>query len=207
MARRYVNVNGDARWPAGCHIALVAAAAALAAKLIWRLVNAPFLCVSRRVLRSLSLRNFRGFSDHRVDFGKESILIGRNNAGKTTVVEALRVLSVCQARVHTTGFMPCPSWLDQHCQGAGFRPSLETIDFDFANVQHGYDTEQPAQLRAKLSNNNEVHVYIGKGPEEVFCQLRKGPRHIVHERREIGPTTFGTTKVMPPIGSLSGLRI
>ncbi|MBA2933083.1 AAA family ATPase [Sphingomonas sp. CGMCC 1.13654] len=154
------------------------------------------------MLRSLTLSNFRGFVDHRVDFEKETILIGRNNAGKTTVVEALRVLSVCQARVQSTSFIPRPSWLEGHCEGAGFRLSFETIDFDFNNVQHGYDKTTPAYIKAKLSNNNEIHIYIGKDSSETFCQVRKGQRHVVHDRSEISTKTFGITKVMPPVGSL-----
>jgi hypothetical protein len=154
------------------------------------------------LLKSLTLENFRGFSEHRIEFGPETILIGQNNAGKTTAVEALRVLSVCQTRAHTTSFSACPAWLDSVCAGAGFRPSLETIDFDFANVQHEYETTRPAIIKARLSNNNEVHIYIGTGPEEVFCQLRIGSKKVVHSRAEVGDKSFGNTKVMPPIGSL-----
>lgn len=154
------------------------------------------------MLRSLTLENFRGFSEHRIEFGPETILIGQNNAGKTTAIEALRVLSVCQARALTTSFSACPPWLDGFCQGAGFRPSLETIDFDFANVQHAYETNRPAIIRAKLNNNSEVHIYIGTGPEEVFCQLRISSKKIAHSRAEMGGRSFGSTKVMPPVGSL-----
>lgn len=154
------------------------------------------------MLKSLQLKNFRGFAEHRIDFTPESILIGQNNAGKTTTIEALRVLSVCQARLATASFIKCPEWLDQFCKGAGFRVSLETIDFDFANVQHAYDTAAPAIIKAKLKNNNEVHVYLGRDQSEVFCQVRKGPNTIIHSKSDLNLKNFGSIKVMPPVGSL-----
>jgi hypothetical protein len=154
------------------------------------------------LLKSLTLQNFRGFSEHRIEFGPEAILIGQNNAGKTTAIEALRVLSVCQTRAQSASFIGCPQWLSPHCQGAGFRPSLEIIDFDFANVQHGYDADSPAIIRAKFRNNSEVHIFIGRSQEEVFCQLRIGARKIIHSRTEMGGRLFGSVKVMPPVGSL-----
>ena len=154
------------------------------------------------MLRSVSLTNFRGFSEHRIEFGKEAILIGQNNAGKTTAIEALRVLSVAQLRLHTAQFAACPQWLDRHCKGPGFRFSLETIDFDFANVQHSYDTARPAIIRAKLANNNEIDVYIGQDSTQIFCQLRKGPRTVIFSKKDITTHMFGATKVMPPVGSL-----
>lgn len=152
-------------------------------------------------LKSLTLQNFRGFSDHKIEFGSETILIGKNNAGKTTVIEALRVLSVCQARIPTAVYEPVPAWLDGHCAGAGFHFSLETIDFGFSNIQHAYNSSQPAIIRAKSSNHTEVHIFLGRGPKEVFCQLRLSQRALVHSRA-MASKSFGKVKVMPPVGSL-----
>jgi hypothetical protein len=151
------------------------------------------------LLRSLTLENFRGFSEHRIEFGPETILIGQNNAGKTTTIEALRVLSVCQTRIPTAVFIACPAWLDGVCTGAGFKVSLETIDFDFSNVQHSYNITSPAVIKAKNTNNSEVHVYIGKGPSEVYCQIRPSAQKIIHSRAVMGGRSFGKTKVIPPI--------
>lgn len=154
------------------------------------------------MLKSLSLQNFRGFSEHRIEFSRETILIGQNNAGKTTAIEALRLLSVCQARAQTASFSACPSWLDGICQGPGFRPSLEVIDFDFTNVQHSYAVENPAIIKAKLRNSNEIHIYLGRDATQVFCQLRIGSKSAVASRGDFNSSDFGNTKVMPPIGSL-----
>ena len=154
------------------------------------------------MLKSLTLENFRGFAEHRIEFGPETILIGQNNAGKTTVIEALRALSVCQTRIANASFSGCPGWLDNYCRGAGFRASLETIDFDFANVQHSYNTDRPSVIRAKNSNNSEVHLYIGKSNEEVFCQIRLSQNKIIHSKSDAGSRSFGKVKVMPPIGTL-----
>jgi len=45
------------------------------------------------ILRSLELRNFRGFRDIEIDFDKQlTVLVGTNGAGKTTVLDALAML-------------------------------------------------------------------------------------------------------------------
>ncbi len=154
------------------------------------------------MLKSLSLKNFRGFSDHRIDFSPETILIGQNNAGKTTVIEALRTLSVAQSRITTAIFTTPPEWLNGVCQGAGYKISLDTIDFDFTNVHHAYDTSSPASIKAKLRNNSEVCVYIGSNSDQVFCQLKPSAAKLIHSRSEIGGRSFGNVRVMPPVGSL-----
>ncbi len=42
------------------------------------------------MIERLQLRNFKGFSSFSVTFGRESLLVGPNSAGKSTIIEALR---------------------------------------------------------------------------------------------------------------------
>lgn len=153
-------------------------------------------------LKSIQFQNFRGFADHRIEFRRETILIGQNNAGKTTAIEALRVLSVALSRLPTANFEKVPAWLDDHCKGAGFPFSLERIDFDHANVQHAYSTDRPAILRGIFTSNAQISVYIGLNPKEVFAQVKKNSTSIIHSRNDTENANFGIIKVMPPIGSL-----
>ncbi|PYS69901.1 MAG: hypothetical protein DMF73_13950 [Acidobacteria bacterium] len=43
------------------------------------------------MLTKLILRNFRGFENHELPLRETTVIVGRNNAGKSTVVEALRL--------------------------------------------------------------------------------------------------------------------
>lgn len=47
-----------------------------------------------RSLKSLHLRGYRAFSDFRVgDLGRVNLIVGKNNAGKTSILEAIRLLA------------------------------------------------------------------------------------------------------------------
>lgn len=45
------------------------------------------------MIQRLDLRHFKGFSQFSVTFGKQALLVGPNNAGKSTVISALRATS------------------------------------------------------------------------------------------------------------------
>ena len=45
------------------------------------------------VLKKLRLKNYRCFEDSEISFRNTSIIVGQNNAGKSTVIEALRILA------------------------------------------------------------------------------------------------------------------
>jgi len=42
------------------------------------------------MIRSLSLKNFKAFENFRISFDGDGYLVGPNNAGKSTVIAALR---------------------------------------------------------------------------------------------------------------------
>ena len=42
-------------------------------------------------ITSVRVRNFRGIRDLRIDLDEVTVLIGENNSGKTSVLEALRL--------------------------------------------------------------------------------------------------------------------
>jgi AAA15 family ATPase/GTPase len=51
------------------------------------------------LIEELHLENFRGLADHHVRMRDTTIIVGANNAGKSTVVEALRLIAVATNRL------------------------------------------------------------------------------------------------------------
>jgi hypothetical protein len=77
------------------------------------------------VLTSLRLQNFRGFKDHRVPLRELTVLVGANDAGKSTLVEALRLVDLVEDRLFAARprFFPAPEWLDSERATTGVRPT------------------------------------------------------------------------------------
>ena len=51
------------------------------------------------MIKKIKIKNFRCFENCEIDFKMLSILVGKNNAGKSTLIEALRLVSVGVNRV------------------------------------------------------------------------------------------------------------
>lgn len=54
--------------------------------------------ILRVVIRHMRLTQYKGFEDFRISFGKSAVILGPNNAGKSTIIAALRLAVRC-ARV------------------------------------------------------------------------------------------------------------
>src|SRR5438046_1131868 len=112
------------------------------------------------MLIGLDLRNFRGFEDHHIPLRDLTIIVGRNNAGKSTIVEALRLVAIITSRYENLHFYDPPEWSALPRIMRGVSPSLSLTEFDFSTAFHRY-SEPPAEIIAKFDNNASIHVYIG----------------------------------------------
>jgi hypothetical protein len=76
------------------------------------------------MLDQISFVNYRGFSEHTLPLKSETIIVGRNNAGKSTVIEGFRLASVVTQRYKNLTFKQPPDWL------ASVRHSLSRDDLE-----------------------------------------------------------------------------
>src|SRR5262245_54180702 len=92
------------------------------------------------MLERIVLRKFRGYAEHKVQLRVTSVIVGKNNAVKSTIVEAFRLLSAVANRARHLSFKVPPEWIDIPTGYRGVSPSVKGIDFEFRNVCHNYST-------------------------------------------------------------------
>jgi hypothetical protein len=129
------------------------------------------------MLESLQIENFRGFEDSRVPLRETTIVVGGNNAGKSTLVEALRLVALVTSRfLRGTGrFVPPPSWLDHPAAlFEGLSPALRGAPSDGAerNLFFRYG-DPPALLTARFATGATALVFVG--PESQLHGVARRP--------------------------------
>jgi predicted ATPase len=154
------------------------------------------------VLKSIQLANFRGFRDHTVDFTPFCLLIGQNNAGKTTLIEALRLISTALKRAVTANYQMAPEYISQGLTGPVFRFATDTIGIEHKSIHYNYRSEEPAIIRARFNNNSIVAVAVGQDQSDFFCQLLLPGGKKLNSRSQYNARRFPPIHVMPPVGSL-----
>lgn len=142
----------------------------------------------------LQLTNYRGFRSHTIPFRNTSIIVGPNNAGKSTIIEALRLLSIVTSRFGSVNFNEVPRWLDAPRSYRGFSPSLKGIDFNDKSIFYRLG-EPPAEVKATFNNGVIVNIYIGRDAD-VFAVVMDEQGKII--------TTKGQAQriLLPSIGIL-----
>lgn len=152
------------------------------------------------MLVELTLQNFNCFRQHTIPLRPTTIIVGRNNAGKSTIIEALRLVSLVVDRFRHLTVREVPRWLDIPKVNMGVSPSLDNQDFDFRNVFHRYG-EPPAKITGRFEAGATVTIYLG-GPDRVHAVVKDAHRSVVISKAQARKVNLPKVGILPQIGPL-----
>lgn len=152
------------------------------------------------MITELHLQNFRGFDSHFVPLHPTTIIVGRNNAGKSTIVEALRLVSLVTSRYRGLSFSNVPSWLDIARIERGVAPSLKNTEINLSGVFHRYG-EPPAKITAKFLSGEAVTIYLGK--EALHAVIRDSRSKVITTKGEAARLSLPKVSILPQIAPLA----
>ncbi len=122
------------------------------------------------MIETVTLTNFRRFEQHTVPFRETTVVVGKNNAGKSTIVEAIRLTSLAANRYRKLRFVKPPEWLEDPVAPVGVVPSLRDVNTNLRTVFHSYN-EPPARIQTRFTTGELIDLFIGPD-EQVFAVIR-----------------------------------
>lgn len=112
---------------------------------------------NRTRITSIEFKNYKAFAHYSISLSEFNVLVGPNNAGKSTVLGAIRILAegLRKARSRNPEFVSGP--IDKI---RGYTLNLQGLPVSTENVFHNYDESDPATVNFRLSNGNELMLFF-----------------------------------------------
>ncbi|HWN95195.1 MAG TPA: AAA family ATPase, partial [Methylomirabilota bacterium] len=152
------------------------------------------------MIKELRLENFRGFDDHRIPFNpRTTVVVGKNNAGKSTIVEALRLVSLI-TRYQRPEFHAVPSLLDRPRREKGVNPSLQNIELNLESAFHRY-SNPPAIITCTFEKGETITIYIGKDAQ-IHAVIRDGRGDLIVTPTQASTFRLPKVQILPQIAPL-----
>lgn len=151
------------------------------------------------MLRTITLENYRGYEEHKIEFKDLTIVVGKNNAGKSTLIEALRLISLVTNKYRNAPYRNLPTWTEMPKGYTGVSPSLQKIDFSYDNIFYQY-RNPPAVITAEFSNNTKVKIYFAG--EKKFHAVLFDENNKVCPKSRLGQLELPTINILPQISPL-----
>lgn len=133
------------------------------------------------MIRKIKIKNFRCFDNCEIDFKILSILVGKNNAGKSTLIEALRLVSLGVNRAQSINYSPTPNWLNIDKSTLGISPSIENLDISENNIFYLYG-DAPAVITTTYQDGTVINTYVGDDAKVFVTIFDKDGRNIASKK-------------------------
>lgn len=132
-------------------------------------------------ITSIKFTNYKSFNQFSFTLTQFNILVGPNNAGKSTIIGALKILTegLRKARARKPILIDSP----KGDQIFGYQIDLTHVPIAIENVFHNYEDQDPAIIRFRLSDGSFLQIFF---PRRSECYM-----HYESEKRIIrSPSEF-----------------
>lgn len=153
------------------------------------------------MLEKLKLINFRGFKEHELSLRKKTIIVGANNTGKSTIVEAIRLVSLVTNRYLSLTYSRAPQNIGVPLSLMVVSPSLNSISINFDNLFYNLG-EPPSIVEATFSGGEEVEIYL-TNTKNIYAEIRDSKGTNVRNRAEARHVKLPQIHILPQVGPLA----
>lgn len=151
------------------------------------------------MINKLIIKNFRCFDDTTVIFQDTSILVGKNNAGKSTLIEALKIIATVVRKYKKLPFVMAPEWVPNEGDN-GVSPSMDNQGISDKGLFYFYGNP-PAIIEAQFSNGCAIKAFVGE-ELSTFAMIIKSDGNPARNSKEAKQIDFPPVEVLPQISAL-----
>lgn len=115
------------------------------------------------MLEKVVLHNYRCFENSEISFRNTAIVVGNNNAGKSSLVEALRLVADAAQRYRKANYASIPEVFGLPVSVRGFKLNVENLKIDLRTVVYQYRENVYAEIKAFFHEKVCIRVLLRDG--------------------------------------------
>lgn len=126
-------------------------------------------------------------------------MVGRNNAGKSTMIEALKIISSVTRKYKSLRFTAPPEWVPRE-ENFGVSPNVENMNISDRGIFNMYGNP-PAIVEAIFTNGASIKAYVGEGLV-IFATITDEYGCSVRNSKEAKDVKLPVIEVLPQISAV-----
>ena len=111
------------------------------------------------MIDTIQLENYRCFEKTKIKIKQTAIFVGKNNAGKSSLIEALRLVAMAIRKSSMTTYKELPRDLGVDLRTKGFKIDVDKLKIDLRGIVYLYE-DKVAKITTALDSGNKIIIYI-----------------------------------------------
>ncbi len=149
-------------------------------------------------LYKLDLNNYKCFQNSQMSFKDITIIVGKNNAGKSTIIEALRLVSWAGKKSKiTNAYTIAPLNFGFGLSKKGIKLNVEKLRIDLRGSGYFY-SNAPSVIKATFDDKSKIEINIKEGI--VFAMFYDSDENMIKGKAKAMKLAFDSIAILPQIG-------
>ena len=149
------------------------------------------------MIDTVKLENYRCFENSRIKVKQIAIFVGKNNAGKSSFIEALRLISMAIRKSTNATYKELPSDLGVGLSVRGFKLDVDKLKIDLRGIVYLYE-DKVAKITAILDSGNIIEIYLNSS--YAYAVLNDIHGNNIKTKTKAKECNIERVEIMPPLG-------
>ncbi|MCY7142166.1 ATP-binding protein [Streptococcus gordonii] len=149
------------------------------------------------MLEKIQFINYKCFENATIPLREITIAVGKNNAGKSTMIEGLRLLSLAIKSGSKQSYKDLPSIFQQRNKKSK-KLKLDSLKIDLRTVSHFYKEDIISKIIGYFNDKNKIEIYISDDVAYA-CYYDKSGKNIKSANKFLA-SSFSRVEILPQIG-------
>lgn len=149
------------------------------------------------MIKEIELKNYRCFINSKIVYKDLNILVGKNNAGKSSMIEALRMVAYASQKATSTVYKDAPLGLNISGREKGIRIDVEKLKIDLRGIVYLYE-EKIATINACFDDGCKIKIVANKEIAYAFLYGPDGKN--IKSKTTAEKDGFAKIGILPQIG-------
>ncbi len=152
------------------------------------------------LLKKLKLENFKCYQNTTINFKSTSIIVGENNAGKSCLIEALRIVSRAAHQFKSRTYIDVPSDFELQYYAKGFSIDVKKLKIDLSSIIYFYTGAKYAKIIAYFNDKSRIEIYLNDNKAFAIIYDQDGIN--VKSRSQAAHLEMHKIGILPQIGPI-----
>lgn len=155
---------------------------------------------TKMILKKVKLENFKCYQDATILFKDLTIIVGENNAGKSCLIEALRIISRATQGAKKRSFRSAPKQFDLPISAKGFIIETDKLKIDLDTIIYFYNQANYAKITAFFCDGTRIEIYLDRTC--AFAVLFDSYNSIISNKKKAESLNIDKIGILPQIGPI-----
>lgn len=151
-------------------------------------------------LKKVKLENFKCYQNATIVFKNLTIIVGENNAGKSCLIEALRIISKATQCAKKRTYKFAPTQFDLPIGTKGFNIDTDKLKIDLRTVIYFYNRANYAKITAFFHDKTRIEIYLDETC--VFAVLFDSNGNAITNKQKAEELSIDSIGILPQIGPI-----